>query len=74
MNRQRHGCGAFSIFAAVVIWSFIAAAQADTEFARETENPLAKLITVPLQNNWDFGIGPNEAMKYTLKFLTTVHS
>ncbi len=45
----------------------MAAAQEDTELARETENPLAKLITVPVQNNWDFGIGPNEAMKYTVK-------
>ena len=37
------------------------------ELARKTENPLADLITVPLQHNWDFGIGPQKAMKYTVK-------
>jgi hypothetical protein len=47
--------------------TLVAVAQEESDLARETENPLAKLITVPLQNNWDFGIGPSEAMKYTLK-------
>jgi hypothetical protein len=26
---------------------------------------VADLISVPIQNNWDFGIGPADAMKYT---------
>jgi len=29
-------------------------------------NPVAKLISVPIQSNWDFGIGPANAMRYTL--------
>jgi hypothetical protein len=30
-------------------------------------NPVATLISVPVQNNLDFGIGPNDAMRFTLK-------
>jgi hypothetical protein len=42
-------------------------AQADTaELAKKLQNPVADLITVPLQHNWDFGIGPADAMRYTV--------
>lgn len=34
--------------------------------AKMLENPIANLINVPIQNNWDFGIGPAKAMRYTL--------
>lgn len=36
------------------------------ELAKKLQNPIASLISVPLQNNWDFGIGSNDAMRYTL--------
>jgi hypothetical protein len=36
------------------------------ELAKKLQNPVAGLISVPLQNNWDFSIGPAEAMRYTL--------
>ena len=35
------------------------------ELAKKLNNPVADLISVPIQNNWDFGIGPAHAMKYT---------
>jgi len=35
------------------------------ELAKKLQNPVANLISVPIQNNWDFGIGPEKAMKYT---------
>jgi hypothetical protein len=35
------------------------------ELAKKLQNPVAALISVPIQNNWDFGIGPAHAMKYT---------
>ena len=35
------------------------------ELAKKTQNPVATLVSVPIQNNWDFGIGPANAMKYT---------
>ena len=34
--------------------------------AQKLQNPVADLISVPLQNNWDFGIGPADAMRYTV--------
>ena len=36
---------------------FQAIAQDDTELAKKTQNPVADLISVPLQNNWNFGAG-----------------
>jgi hypothetical protein len=35
------------------------------ELVKKTLNPVADLISVPIQNNWDFGIGPSDAMKFT---------
>jgi len=35
------------------------------ELAMKLQNPISDLISVPIQNNWDFGIGPANAMKYT---------
>ena len=35
------------------------------ELAKKLQNPVADLISVPIQNNWDFGIGPANAMRYT---------
>ena len=36
------------------------------DLAKKLQNPIADLISVPLQNNWDFGIGPADAMRYTV--------
>jgi hypothetical protein len=36
------------------------AAESDEELAKKTQNPIASLISVPLQSNWDFDLGPNE--------------
>jgi hypothetical protein len=38
-----------------------AVAQDADELARQTQNPVASLISVPLQGNWDFGIGDRDA-------------
>jgi hypothetical protein len=35
------------------------------ELAKQSLNPVADLTIVPIQNNWDFGIGPANAMRYT---------
>jgi len=34
------------------------------DLAKKLNNPLAALISVPIQNNWDFGLGPAHAMQY----------
>ena len=36
------------------------------ELAKKLQNPIADLISVPVQNNWDFGIGAADAMRYTV--------
>jgi len=35
------------------------------ELVKKLQNPVADLISVPIQNNWDFGIGPADATRYT---------
>ena len=39
-------------------------AQDEAELAKKLQNPVADLISVPMQNNWDFGIGPKDATNY----------
>jgi hypothetical protein len=38
----------------------------EADLAKKLQNPIASLISVPIQNNWDFGIGPENAMRYTV--------
>ena len=41
--------------------------ESDTErLAKETQNPIANLISVPFQNNFNFGIGPNDATQWVM--------
>src|SRR6185295_17149461 len=39
------------------------------ELAKQLQNPVSSLISVPFQNNFDFNLGPNDdGFKYTLNF------
>ena len=44
----------------------VAFAQSDSDLAKKTQNPISDLISLPLQNNIDFNIGPHDRTKYTL--------
>lgn len=40
--------------------------ESEAALAKAAQNPVAKLISVPFQNNFNFGIGPNNAVQYNL--------
>ena len=43
------------------------------ELAKQLQNPVANLISVPFQNNFEFNLGPNgDGFKYTLNFQPVV--
>ncbi len=41
-------------------------AESREALAKAAQNPVAKLISVPFQNNFNFGVGPNDATQYIL--------
>ena len=47
--------------ATMVVLPARSAAQSADDLAKATQNPIANLISVPLQANWDFGIGDRDA-------------
>ena len=57
--------GLLSAMAAEPAAAQASAADDAAELAKKLQNPVANLISAPIQNNWDFGIGPEDAMRYT---------
>src|SRR5262245_66360574 len=49
-----------------------AAGDADQELAKQLSNPVSSLISFPLQENIDFGIGPDNGMKSTFNIQPVV--
>jgi hypothetical protein len=42
------------------------------ELAKQLNNPVASLISVPFQSNWDFGLGEGSGQKFTMNFQPVV--
>jgi hypothetical protein len=42
------------------------------ELAKETQNPVSNLISVPFQNNFNFGLGPHDATQWVLNIQPVV--
>ena len=58
---ERISLGAVAI---LLVLPSLAAAQSADELAKQTQNPVASLISVPLQGNWDFGLGDRDADRH----------
>src|SRR6056300_216886 len=48
------------IFCLLICNSAIAAEQSTQDLAKASQNPVANLISLPFQNNTNFGIGPDD--------------
>jgi hypothetical protein len=63
----RHCVLAIGLAASPAIFAADASAQeSEAELAEKLNNPVASLISVPLQSNFDFNIGPDNGWKYLL--------
>ena len=45
-----------------------AAPTGDAALAQQLANPVASLVSVPFQSNWDFGVGPEDKQRYLMNF------
>jgi hypothetical protein len=66
MARLALGTGAGALAALLPLFGAPAAAQQAPDVAAQLANPVANLISVPFQNNLDFGGGRGNALRYLL--------
>jgi hypothetical protein len=57
---------AISALVAAMLWTSNVYAQDTPELARIAQNPIAKVISLPFQNNLNFGVGPHNDEQNTL--------
>ena len=55
-----------SVWVAIVLWTSNVCAQDSPELAQLAQNPIAKVISLPFQNNLNFGVGPHNDEQDTL--------
>ena len=56
----------YTTFSLLLMLGTIASAMADSDLAKQSQNPLGTIISVPFENNFLFGIGPTDATGYVL--------
>ena len=54
-----------SLFFLLVFTVFVRA-ETEGDLAKKTQNPISSLISVPIQNNFNFGVGPDDDLQYLL--------
>lgn len=52
----------------IILTSFIGTGQAQEDMAKQSQNPLATIISLPFENNFYFGIGPSDSTAYALNW------
>ena len=58
---------AFSILVvALSVVPAVAQGQGESDLAKQSQNPIGNLVSLPFQNNTSFGIGPNDAISNVL--------
>ena len=60
------------VAAALCAISAAAAAEPAEEFAKQLSNPIADLASIPLQLNWENGVGPNDDLRFVMNFQPVV--
>lgn len=65
MKIRTTGAG-LGLAACLVAAAAFAAEPGETELAKKAQNPVADLISVPFQNNFNFGVGPDDELQYIL--------
>src|ERR671925_2019899 len=57
-----------AVSTAVLALVAVSAAQpaSESDLAKETQNPVSELISVPFESNFNFGVGPNHDLQYIL--------
>ncbi len=54
------------VLCVVAFLAHAAEAQEESDLAKKTQNPVGDLISIPFQNNFNFGVGPDDDMQYVL--------
>lgn len=71
-RRTRSGLRVALLVAGGLLGAVPAHAQSESDLAKQTQNPISDLISLPFQNNVDFGLGPDDGTGWTLNIQPVV--